>query len=50
MTLAIAATPVFAFADSGSGSGRHVTLILFAGIAIAMVIDLVHEMNRTRRK
>lgn len=47
MALAIAATPMFAFASSGSSS--HVKIILFAGIAIAFVIDMWHESKRGRR-
>lgn len=48
MALIIAAMPVFTFAASGSGS--HVKIILFAGIAIAFVIDMWHESKRGRRK
>ncbi len=49
MATVIVAIPVCAFAAS-SKNGSHVKEILFVGIAIAFVIDMVHESKRGRRK
>lgn len=46
MALVIAAMPMFAFAASGSNSS--VKYILYAGIAIAFLIDMWHESKRRR--
>jgi hypothetical protein len=49
MAAIVAAVPMFVFAaKSGSDDGSYVRYILYAGIAIAFVIDMWHESKRRR--